>query len=57
MINSIKLQNKINDYYLSIQSERISKEVYIEEILMSNEEYVNVVNELGKTNLLIYLII
>ena len=53
MINSIKLQNKINDYYLSIQSERISKEVYIEEILMSNEEYVNVVNELGKTNLLI----
>ena len=45
------LKEKLNDYYLSLQSQILNKQSYYENLLKSDEEYVALTNELGALNL------
>ncbi len=45
------LKEKLNDYYLSLQSQILNKQSYYENLLKSDKEYVALNNELGIINL------
>ncbi len=45
------LVEKLNDYYLSLQSEIITKKSYYDNLLKNDDEYVKLTNELGFINL------
>ena len=45
------LKEKLNDYYLSLQSQILNKQSYYENLLKSDKEYVALNNELGVLNL------
>lgn len=45
------LKEKLNDYYLSLQSQILNKQSYYENLLKSDDEYVALNNELGVLNL------
>ena len=50
MIKSNKILEKVKDYYQSLRSRNQTAQLNIEEKLLSNEKYLQTVNEIGKIN-------